>query len=239
MHGAGRAAHGEREHERPDQVPLLLDGERPEVLEDGGPAEGVEVALPVDDVPPVGDVEEGGDDVAAEAVEGVGHEQHGPRGDDEEHEVQRRQQAPPPPQPELAPVDAAGAFPLLGHERRDQVAAHDEEDVHAEEAARDPGEPEVEEHHGRHGDGADAVQGRAVPHRRSRIATAGGLGHRSFDRGHRTRGSVGPPAPQSGAGPSEHRLSERSESAPGRRRIDSVVTVGGIFSDRAGSDADP
>jgi hypothetical protein len=33
---------------------------------------------------------------------------------------------------------------------------------------------------------------------------------------------MGPPAPQCGAAPSEHRLFERSESAPRRRRINSA-----------------
>ena len=35
-------------------------------------------------------------------------------------------------------------------------------------------------------------------------------------------GPIGPPAPRCGAAPSEHRLFERSESAPRRRRINSA-----------------
>ena len=176
---ASGSAHGEGEDERPDEVPLLLDRQRPEVLQQRRAPQRLEVALAVDDVPPVGDVEQGGDGVAAQAVEGVGHAQYRPRAHRDQHHVQRGQKPSAPAQPELPAVDSAGSTPLLDHERRDEVAADDEEDVDPEEPSGDPGELEVEQHHGGDGERPHAVESGPVPHRRS----GRGLASRSRGRG--------------------------------------------------------
>ena len=54
------------------------------------------------------------------------------------------------------------ALPLDEQQRRDQVAAEDEEEVDAEEAAGQPVDPRVVEEDGRDRDRAQAVEARAV-----------------------------------------------------------------------------
>ena len=147
------------DHQRPRQVELLLDGERPRVAKDRRRGRRLEVVRARLDVAPVGDVEEGGDGVLAEPGEGATRRQQGgvePGGGD--HQQERGQEAAGPARPEPSEVDGAGAAALVEQERRDQQPAQDEEGVDAEEPALGPGHPTVEQQHGDDGDAPDPVE---------------------------------------------------------------------------------
>ena len=136
------------EDERPEEVELLLDRERPEVAEERGPLEALEVGLVGEDEVPVGEVGERGDRVAAQLVDPVRLDD---RGDDHRHrdeDADRRQQPPRPPHPEAPQPHVAAAAELAQQQRGDQVAADHEEDVDAEEAARQPADAGVVEEDG-------------------------------------------------------------------------------------------
>ena len=114
-----------QEHQRPDEVELLLDRQRPRVLQRRGRGELGEIGLVGENQVPVVHVEQGGDGVAPEArkvdeavgaraaEESVADEVQRKRQHDEE---QRRQQAPGPAPPEGDQVDSARADPLLQQE---------------------------------------------------------------------------------------------------------------------------
>ncbi len=150
------------EDERPEEVELLLDRERPEVGEERGALELVEVGLVAEDEVPVGDVGERGDRVAAQLVDAVGLDD---RGGDHRHRDQhpdRRQQPPRPPQPEAPQPHVPAAAELAQQQRGDQVAADHEEDVDAEEAARHPADGGVVEEHREHRQRPQGVDPREV-----------------------------------------------------------------------------
>src|SRR5439155_16264516 len=63
-----------------------------------------------------------------------------------------------PPDPERLEVDSPGAVPLRKQEAGDQVAADREEDLDAQEAARQPVEPGVIDQHSKYGDGAKSIE---------------------------------------------------------------------------------
>ena len=161
----------EQEHQRPDQVELLLDRQRPRVLQRRGRRELGEVGLVRVDGVPVVHVEQGGDGVAPQAREvdegvgaggpemGVQDQVEGERANDEE---EGRQQPPRPPSPEGGQVDAAGAAPLLEQQRGDEEARQHEEQIDSEVPTRRPTELEVVRHHPDDGGRAQAVQGRQV-----------------------------------------------------------------------------
>ena len=94
-------AHAEAQGERPQQVELLLDRERPQVLQQRRALERLEVGLLREDLVPVVDVEERGDRVAARphGVAGQEDRRH-ERGDGDDQE-RGRQQAARAPEPEL------------------------------------------------------------------------------------------------------------------------------------------
>ena len=152
--------HEEREGDGPEQVELLLDRQRPEVAEQGGPGELLEVGLVAQDQVPVGHVGHRGQRLAAErgdlseVEERAGDHHHGDQHPD------RRQQPPRAPQPERDEVDSPLLAELAEQQRGDQVAADDEEDVDPEEPAGKPPAPVVEvvDEHGQHGDGTQAIQ---------------------------------------------------------------------------------
>ena len=177
---------GEAEDDRPHDVELLLDRERPEVLERRRPAEGVEVRLLGEDQEPVGRVGERCDDVAAEAGQLVRDDHRGVDRHRGQHREQRGQEAAGPPHPEVRPVDGFGALPLLDEQGRDEEAADDEEDLDAQEAAGDPRHVGVVEQHRQHRDGPEAVEGWLVaepaPAARGLVGATGRGGRR--ERGH-------------------------------------------------------
>ena len=124
------------EQERPDDVVLLLDRQRPVVLDRRGDRVGREVVHGTASEGPVDEVDRRGHDVRAELDEALARHDEPPddRGDDQD-EVRGRQQPPGPPGEERRPRDRA-RLPQLAHEQaRDQEAREDKEDVDAEEAA--------------------------------------------------------------------------------------------------------
>ena len=164
---------GER-HERPHEVELLLDRERPQVTERRRAGEQVEVRLPGRDEAPVGDVEEPGDAVAAEAARA---RRSAPRAaaksataSSTRSRAGRRRRARRPqnaPEPDAAARRTGGgvAAPLQHQQRGDQEAAEDEEGVDAEEAAGEPGLVEVEHHDRGHGERPEPVERGSVGER--------------------------------------------------------------------------
>ena len=135
-----------------------------------------------DDLPPVARVGERGEGVRTQCPDRVGQEEQRVRDDDGEQGEQRRQQAPGAADVELAQRHTARLASLAQEQRRDEVAADDEEDLDAEEAARRPpgfvptDQVVVEHDHGEHRDAAQAVEARQVPERcRARV----GRGRRS------------------------------------------------------------
>ena len=97
----------------PHQVELLLDRERPQVLEQRRPPDELEVGRVVEDVPPVVDVEDRRDRVGAHLGRRVAEEEGGRDGDHGEQQDERRQQAPRAAEVELREVDAARPVELL------------------------------------------------------------------------------------------------------------------------------
>ncbi len=131
----GVPGEGEREHqaERPEQVELLLDGQRPEVDEQQRRG-AVEVARPRCHLDPVG-----GEGQRAESLPTDGDEQVAPHqsgGADAHHDdgQQGGQQPAGATQPELRQVDPSTSADLAQQQSGDQEAGDDEEDVDAEEA---------------------------------------------------------------------------------------------------------
>ena len=108
------AAHDEQQY-GPDEVELLLDGERPEVRERGGVAERVEVREAAEDVPPVLEPEERGHDIGTQLGEQRVVEEHAERGDHHHDKHDGGKEAAHAAQPELREVDGAGLLEL-GHE---------------------------------------------------------------------------------------------------------------------------
>ena len=100
----------------------------------------------VSDQPPVLEVAEGPEHVAAQLAElgrwgeGGGVEDHR-----REHEEQGGEQPPDPSSVELDDRDPAGSLPFGDEQRRDQEAGEDEEDVDAEEPAARPADLAMEQ----------------------------------------------------------------------------------------------
>ena len=153
--------------QRPDQVELLLDGQRPQVIErrrrPGLPGRG-EVRDVVQDLVPVARVRGRGQQRQPQRslLPGLDHGRRG--GDHDQHHGQRRQQAPGSPGPEARQVQAAGAVVPGDQQIGDQEPAEHEEDVDAEEAAGQPGSALMEADDGEDGQRPDPVEaGRTVP----------------------------------------------------------------------------
>jgi hypothetical protein len=148
---------------RPDQVELLLHGQRPQVIQRRGRREPGEVRLVLDDQVPVGRVGRGRDDRAAQPPQlgpvGDGH----PRADHDQHHEQRRQQPPGPPQPEIGQRQPPGPGPLPQQQVGDQVPGQGEEHSYPQQAPGRPAQLLVEGDHRDHGQRAQPVQPRQVP----------------------------------------------------------------------------
>ncbi len=175
-HDERAAAPAEGQHrphqERPRQVELLLDRQRPEVAEraaDGVGARGL--------AGPVGVVE--GDRRDARPARRVRRRRdQEPQRDRHEHaDHDHRVQAQRPPDVEVLQAEAAVHAELAQQQRGDQEAAEHEEQVDPEPRAvatqpvgREAG---VEQHHGRDADGAQAVEPRLVGEGRGRRRVVG------------------------------------------------------------------
>jgi hypothetical protein len=115
-----------------------------------------------EDLLPVVDIEERGDDALAELVRLGGAEDGDPGGDDRQHQEQGRQQPPGAGQPEGAELDLAARVQLRQQDVGDQVAAEGEKDADPEHAAGSPVEAEVEGDDGEDGYRTQPVQPRHV-----------------------------------------------------------------------------
>ena len=119
---AAHPSHPGQHDERPHQIELLLDGQRPQMSEWRGRPELGEVGDVLEDVPPVAVVEDARDQVAAHGRQLRAVEERHPAQGDEQHHEERREQAPTPADPELPQPDPAAAVVLGREQIRDEVA---------------------------------------------------------------------------------------------------------------------
>ena len=141
----------QHEHDRPDDVPLLFDGQRPHVTQGRGWEQRLEVRLVGQDVPPVGDVEEAGHRVAPHLLPLLGQAQDAEgHHDGQDHQGECGHQPPEPARPEATQVDATRRVTLGEQQGGDQVAGDDEEQVDPEEATLRPSQVQVVGEHGQH-----------------------------------------------------------------------------------------
>ncbi len=168
-----RAAREGDEEERPQQVELLLDGERPVVQQRRrlrlGELSG-EVVAEAPGEHEVDDEHSCRHGVDRQRALGQRRQRHraGEQRDDED-ETRRRQQTAGPPCPEPRQRQRARRRQLLEQQAGDEEAGQDEEHVDADEATLERTETKVEQHDGddRHGTqaldvGAELVVGDAV-----------------------------------------------------------------------------
>ncbi len=186
-------AHGDEEDGGPDEIELLLDRERPRVVEAS--------ERMAEDAIPVRHVEHGRDDqlphlAAAVQVDAEPRrEQRGENRVGEQHE-QRGQQAQCAPSVERAKVDVTEVAAFLGEDRRDEEAAeHEEERDAGDAAARDARYAKVCGHHEHDREAADAVECRPaaeLPVRRPSLK--GSAASRAVRRARRPRRDRSPSA---------------------------------------------
>ena len=151
-------AQPEPQQPRPDQVELLLHGQRPQVPERRRRAEPGEVGAVLGDQPPVAHVARGRGDRPADGRKLGPVQQRDPGGDHGQHHEQRGQQPPGPAQPEIRQLQPAGALVLAEQEVGDEVAAQREEDTDAEQAALSPAQIQVIGDNRQHGQSAQPVE---------------------------------------------------------------------------------
>ena len=156
--------HRGNEDQRPHEIPLLLDGQRPEMAQQRRVGRG-EIRCPAQDLAPVADVENRPRQVPLQCrLLFWRAEQRSPDRHRDEHREHGRQQSPSPAQPELFETDPLLLLALVEQERGDQVAGDDEEHLDSEETARHPPEAAVIEHHCHDADRAEPVEARLVTH---------------------------------------------------------------------------
>ena len=152
------------EHQRPEQVPLLLHGQAPQVAKQGGSAG--EVGHMAEDLAPVGHVEDAPRVVAAQLRVLFGRPpQCRPHTHRQQHREQRGQQPAPTASPELTETDPTATIALLDEQAGDEIPGDDEEHLDPEEPPVHPPEPGVVEDDADHGQRANAVQAGLVAHR--------------------------------------------------------------------------
>ena len=118
----------------------------------------VEVRVVRRDQVPVHVVEERAGDVAAGVGEVLAREDRGQDQRREHDDDEGGEEASGTTHPEAEQIDPVPGLPLDEQQRRDQVAAEDEKEVDAEEAARQPVDARVVEEDGHHRERAQAVQ---------------------------------------------------------------------------------
>ena len=145
------------EDERPDQVELLFDRQRPCVLQRRWSLEQREVVLRGEHRTPVRDVTERGKRISAvRSISGADAERDAVHGDAHEHATERREQAPAsraqnePREIRPVPSDSTRSKVVMG------ISRQDEEQVHAQVTTREI--PAVEEQHAGDGRASEAVE---------------------------------------------------------------------------------
>jgi hypothetical protein len=161
---------------------------------------------------PVGHVPQRRDNIAAQPRD-LARQEHD-RVDERDHEQQihRGEQPAGAPEPEILEVYATPLPPFRQQQRGDEVSADDEEDLDAEEAARDPGQLGMVEEHRDNGERAQPVETGRVrqPHALFPPPIATGVGRADKTACRR------PSALQSGARPVAQRA-ERACPPPSHR----------------------
>ena len=219
------------QHQRPDEVELLLDGQRPQVVEQGAVIELPVARQAEPPIRPVRGPRERTDriDHPAEACR-IGRPRR-----DRAHRDQHDHGGHEPSdssRPESPQVDAAehaarwrveagrgdgGPRPtsvLHAQHPGDQVARQHEEHVDADEPAREQRGPRVERNHGRDGERSDAVERRPVaPDRRIEFGRSHAV-RLTRPTARRSPGRATPPAPRRGA---RGRVSPRRRAPPRSR----------------------
>ncbi len=153
----------DQDHRRPDDVELLLDGQRPHVLERRGLGRGGEVAAATDDEVPVGHIEQRGERVEADsaelprATEHLHEESHA-----DQHHQQGGQEPAGPAGPELTQLDGQPFGPLPQQQGGDEETRQDEEDVDAQKSPGSHRCTTVVEEDARHRHRPEAVQCRDI-----------------------------------------------------------------------------
>ncbi len=155
--GAPRQGDGQQDQQRPEDVELLLDAERPGVqVRARGDGVG-EVVLPLVREQQVGDEQHGRRPVPREAgPDQRRQDQDAPEQRDRHDQRERRYQPPHAARPELDEVDGPVAVHLAQKQRADEVAGDHVEDVDAGEPAGDR-DPRVVDDDGEHSDRAQPV----------------------------------------------------------------------------------
>jgi len=136
----------EQDHQRPDQIELFFDGQRPHVAK--GTRRRVDKLLDVGlarrDEMPVGDIGERRQTILRDVfrIDLAAHEERvgAHRG---QHQEQRGKQPPRSAPPERRECDAGGSLPLVDEQTGDEETAEDEEQVDAQEPARRDARGEV------------------------------------------------------------------------------------------------
>ena len=122
--------------QRPQQVILLFDGQRPQVLQQSGVFNGLEIRLLGHDLPPVGHIQKGGRQVFAQARQSGGQQQGRERHQHQQHDHCRRKEAACSAHVKRREIDAPGLGMLLQQKRRDDETRHGEENVHPQKTGR-------------------------------------------------------------------------------------------------------
>ena len=159
---ASEPAQQHHEDQGPQQVELLLDGERPQVAQQQRTSELLEVRAVGGDEVPVGRVRQRRQDLRPQLGRVVTEEEHHDDAGAGQQEVERGQEPAGPAGVEAAHTDGARTVVLLQEEHGDQVAADDEEDVDAEEATGQPGHVRVVQQDGHDRERPQAVEARQV-----------------------------------------------------------------------------
>ena len=145
-----------QQRERPEQVELLLDGERPEVQQGRRRASELrgEVVAEPGGEHEVDDEATGGNRVGGQRPLGDRRQEHLRRDHRDDHDDARcRQQTPGAPCPESRQRDRAGRGDLTQQQSRDQKTGEHEEHVDADEPAGEPSDPGVKQDDGNDRDG--------------------------------------------------------------------------------------
>ena len=150
--------HDQPKHHRPQDVELLLDGQRPQMVERSGAPESLEIGDTGLDRRPVAHVEHCGKRLGQPRVPLVGLGDGGSDQNNRQQQHHSRQQAAGPPNPEILEVDLAGPAPGPQQNAGNQVAAEGKEHANTEEAALHVGHPEVVPDDGHDAERAQPVQ---------------------------------------------------------------------------------
>ena len=178
---------GQQHHhqdQRPHQVELFFDGERPQVLQGGRRAESGEIRLVLRGLPPVAGVRHGCGQGGPERAELSRFDHRHGGCDADQHDGEGGQQPAGPPYPEGPQAEPPVAVPLGGKQVGDQVSAEDEEDIDPEESAGKGRELLVKGQDREHGQRPDPIQSWYAPRRRGLRPQC------AFSRGLRPRGAL-------------------------------------------------